>query len=208
MDALKSFLQIIVSIIAVIWSVFKSPILYTAGKITSLSARLFAWYKLLWFKVTYDKYGDFIPAKGMIVVGTTALVLIIYAAATLVLQTGYYLATHKKEHVYLTQSEEIYPDDNIWGVRGCYTRNCDSESSLYYRIGPSLFHHIWSLSDDGNLFLPDAIGAGVPTGSTRCEVESYGIRARVLMLFHIYPRALKMVCENTAAEGAVQDLRP
>ncbi|SBV93804.1 Putative Chaperone protein clpB 1 (fragment) [uncultured delta proteobacterium] len=88
---------------------------------------------------------------------------------------------------------------NIWAVRGCYNQNCDSDSSLYYRIKPSVFHHLWSLSHNGTIFLPDTIGSSVPTGLTRCEVDSYGIRTRVLMTFHVYPSILKIMCENYGA---------
>ncbi len=127
---------------------------------------------------------------------TVAALIIIPSFILLILQTAYYLTTYKKESIYLIQSEEIYPDDNIWGVRGCHTRQCDSESSLYFRIKPSLFHHLWNLGHNGTIFLPDTIGSSVPTGLTQCEVISYGIRMRVTMMFNIYPSILKINCEG------------
>ena len=133
--------------------------------------------------------------------GTFAALVIVPALLSLVFQFGYYWATYKKETIYLSQSEEIYPDDNIWGVRGCHTQQCDSNSSLYYRIRPSIFHHLWSLNDSGHFFLPDALGSSVPTGQTQCEVVSYGIRTRVLMMFHVYPNILKITCNKSEASN-------
>jgi hypothetical protein len=81
-------------------------------------------------------------------------------------------------------------------MRGCHTRNCDSDSSLYYRIRPSLFNQLWSITHNGTIFLPDAIGSSVPTGLTLCEVDSYGLRLRILMTFNIYPSVLKITCNE------------
>lgn len=154
---------------------------------------LFSWYKNLWVKFTHNKYDEFVYKRGLaMIAGTIAAV----AFVCLIFQTTYYWTTYKKETIYLSQSEEIYPDDNIWGVRGCYTQNCDSNSSLYYRIKPSFFHHMWSLLTSGRVFLPDEIGSSVPTGFTKCEVVSYGIRFRVMMMFNIYPNILSITCER------------
>jgi hypothetical protein len=192
-DGLRSFIQLILSLAALIWGLIKAPALFAAEKL----ARLFAWYKPLWVRYTHNKYDEFVYKRGLVMAAATvAAVVIIPGLVGLFLQTGYYLATHKKESIYLIQSEEIYPDDNIWAVRGCHNQNCDSESSLYYRIKPSLFHHLWSISHNGAIFLPDTIGSSVPTGLTRCEVDSYGIRMRVLMAFNIYPSILKITCEE------------
>ncbi len=191
MESLKHIIQMIVSFVSVVWDGLKSPVLYVAGKI----ARVFAWYKKLWVRFTHNKYEEFVYKRGVAMAAVTiAAVIIIPSLICMILQGSYYLATYKKETIYLTQSEEIYPDDNIWAVRGCYTKNCDSDSSMYYRIKPSLFHHIWSIGHNGNIFFPDTVGSSVPTGLTQCEVISYGIRARILMTFHIYPTILKITC--------------
>lgn len=153
---------------------------------------IFSWYKKLWVKFTHNKYDEFVYKRGAAMAAATLIVPILIC---LILQTGYYLATYKKETIYLNQSEEIYPDDNIWGVRGCNTKHCDSDTSLYFRIKPSLFHHLWNIGHSGRVFLPDAIGSSVPTGLTRCEVISYGVRFRVLMMFNVYPNILKITCE-------------
>jgi len=159
--------------------------------------QIVSWYKGLWVKFTYNQYDEFVYKRGIVMVfASIAAVVIIPGVLSLILQTTYFLTTYKKETVYLTQSEEIYPDDNIWGVRGCHTQNCSGDSSLYYRIRPSVFHHLWNLQDNGHLFFPDALGSSVPVGLTRCEVVSYGVRTRVMMLFHIYPNILKISCEE------------
>lgn len=178
----KSFFQIAISIISFIGEKM---------------LRLFSWYKALWVKLTHNKYDEFVYKRGIaMVAGTLATMVIIPTLLWLVLQTGYFWATYKKETIYLNHSEEIYPDDNIWGVRGCHTQYCDSDSSLYFRIKPSIFHHLWSLGHNGRIFLPDTIGSSVPTGLTQCEVVSYGVRMRMTMLFNIYPNILKITCDS------------
>lgn len=192
-ESIKHYLQIILTFVSTVWNLIKPPCVFIGGKI----AVVCAWYKTQWVKFTHNKYDEFVYKRGVTMAAATlAAVIIIPSVVGLFLQTGYYLATHKKESIYLIQSEEIYPDENIWAVRGCYNQNCDSESSLYYRIKPSVFHHLWSIGHNGTIFLPDTIGSSVPTGLTRCEVDSYGIRMRVLMTFNIYPSVLKIMCED------------
>jgi len=197
-NGIKYVIQIVISVISFVWGVIGTPVKFVSEKI----GRLLGWYKKLWIKFTHNKYEEFVYKKGAAMAAVTLAVLIIIpTVAGLIFKTTYYLATYKKESIYLIQSEEIYPDDNTWAVRGCYSKNCDSDSSLYYRIEPSLFHHLWSLGHNGNIFLPDTIGSSVPTGLTRCEVVSYGIRTRVLMSFHIYPSILKITCEGYGSMG-------
>ena len=193
MEAIKKFLQRTMPLIYFVWNSIKTPCVFIGVKI----APIVIWYKKLWVKHTHNKYGEFVYKRGaMMAVATLACLLILPGIVGLVSDTGYYLMTHKKETIYLIQSEEIYPDDSIWAIRGCYTQNCDSDSSLYYRIKPSLFNQLWSLINKGAIFLPDAIGSSVPTGLTKCEVDSYGIRLRLLMLFNIYPSVLEVMCED------------
>lgn len=185
MENKKNFAQKLKSLTFFIW-----------GKIRGI----FSWYKRLWIKFTYNKYGELVYKRVLaMVAGTFAALVIIPAVIGFVFQVGYYLTTVKTETVYLIQSEQIYPDENIWGVRGCYTHNCESSSSVYFRIKPGIFHHMWSLSDNGHFFLPDALGASVPTGLTECEVVSYGIRTRIMMMFNVYPNILKITCEKGIA---------
>ena len=198
MENLRHFIQIVVSFIISVWSVIKTPCVVIGGKL----ATAFSWYKRLWVKYTHNKYDEFVYKRGVAMVMVTLVCLVLVPTAiSVVLDTGYYFATHKKEHIYLIQSEEIFPEDNIWAVRGCYTQNCDSQSSLYYRIKPSVFNHLWNIGHNGNIFLPDTIGSSVPTGLTRCEVDSYGIRLRILMTFNIYPSVLQIMCEDYGSMG-------
>lgn len=165
--------------------------------------KISSWYKQKWVKYTYNKYGEFIYKRGLAMIAATlASFFVLFITINLLLQTAYYFTTYKKEIIYLNHSEEIYPDDNIWGVRGCHTKQCDSDSSLYFRIKPSTFHHIWSILHSGRIFLPDAIGSSVPTGLTQCEVTSYGVRMRLTMLFNIYPNILKIKCDETIHEAS------
>lgn len=193
MNGIRTFVQMIVTAVSSVWSLVRTPVLFIFGKLSGL----FGWYGKLWVKYTHNKYEEFVYKRGVaMALASLAALVVIPSILWLLLQTGYYLATYKKESIYLIQSEEIYPDDNIWGVRGCYTKNCDSDSSLYYRIKPSIFHHLWSIGHEGAIFLPDSIGSSVPTGLTRCEVVSYGLRFRVLMTFHVYPSILQITCER------------
>ena len=196
MESIRYFLQIVLTFISAVWELVKPPCVFVGRKI----AVVFIWYKKLWIKYTHNKYQEFVYKRGVaMALATLAAIIIIPSVLGLFFDTSYYLITRKKESIYLIQSEEIYPDDNIWGVRGCHNQNCDSDSSVYYRIRPSLFHHLWSIGHNGNIFLPDTIGSSVPTGMTQCEVISYGIRARVLMTFHIYPSILKITCSGYGA---------
>ena len=199
MEGIKHFVQIILTFIFSLWNVVKKPSAFIGAKVLAV----LRWYKRLWVKYTHNKYDEFVYKRGAaMALATMAAIIIIPGVVGFFGDIGYYLATHKKESIYLIQSEEIYPDDNIWGVRGCYTQNCDSESSMYYRIKPSWFNHVWSLSHTGNIFFPDAVAASVPTGLTKCEVDSYGVRFRILMTFNIYPSILNITCEG---HGLIQE---
>lgn len=172
---------------------FLQNIMTLAKYIGSKLMPIIRWYKRLWVKITYNKYDEFVYKRGiMMLIGTALTPFVLY----FILLLGYYFSTHKTETVYLNHSEEIYPDDNIWGVRGCHSQFCDSESSLYFRIKPSLFHHAWNLINHGNIFLPDTLGSSVPTGLTKCEVETYGVRMRMTMYFNIYPNILYINCSE------------
>jgi hypothetical protein len=156
------------------------------------------WYRRLWVRVTHNEYGGFVYWRGGTMIAATAVaVYLIPIMLAFAAQTALYVTTRNYEEVYLIQSEEIYPDDNIWAVRGCERLPCDRDSSIYFRISPTPFNHLWSLVNTGWLFVPDDVGSGVPTGLTRCWVTSYGIRIKTLMRrFEIYPDALDISCRN------------
>lgn len=159
--------------------------------------RLFHWYKAKWNRYTYDKYGGFVYKRAGIMTTITLLVLfMIPTFMSLSFQTMMFLTTYNSERVYLFHAEEIYPDDNIWSIRGCEMVNCATES-LYFRVAPSLFNHIWSIIYKQELFLADDIASGVPPGKTECHIISYGIRLKTLMKrYEIYPDALYIACDG------------
>ncbi|MBR0664747.1 hypothetical protein GXW71_10330 [Roseomonas hellenica] len=159
---------------------------------------VFRWYRLLWVRCTHNEYGGFVYWRGGAMILATGVALyLIPVVLGFVAQTALYFTTRNYEEVYLIQSEEIYPDDNVWAVRGCDRLPCDRDSSIYFRISPTPFNHLWSVVNTGWLFVPDDVGSGVPTGLTRCWVRSYGIRIKTLMRrFEIYPDALDISCRN------------
>lgn len=159
--------------------------------------RVVKWYKELWVKVTHNKYDEFVYKRGAaMLLGTISLVIIVPMVLSFFVQTAFYFTTSKTEEIYLSASQEIDNDNNVWVVRGCRQTMCDSNESLYYRIKPSMFHHAWNLVDSGHFFLPDALGASIPLRPTKCAVTSYGIRKRMTMLFNIYPIILKVDCKT------------
>lgn len=164
--------------------------------IGSIFGKILSWYKRLWVKFTHNKYDEFVYKRGIVMLGLTALsIIIIPMILSFFIQTGYYFATSKTETIYLSASQEIDNNNNIWVVRGCKETICDSNEALYYRIKPSLFHHVWNLVDSGHFFLSDALGASIPLRPTQCEVTSYGFRKRMTILFNIYPTILKVNCK-------------
>ncbi len=181
-----------------LWSIVKNSVMKPAAFLCNIFSPILRTYKKIWIALTHNKYDEFVYKRGVAVIIGTAISC--FAALVIVFvafDCAYYLATNKTENIYLSQSEEIYPDDNIWGVKGCYTPECDSTSALYFRIKPSFFNHLWNMTENGHVFFPDIIAATVPTGQAFCEVTSYGLRFRILMMFNIYPSILEVNCKKT-----------
>lgn len=172
-----------------VWSVWLKPV-----------RRVVYWiyrnYRDLWNRLTY-KDDKFVYSRGAFtVLGTLAFLYAIPMLIVLSYQTAMYTLTYHNERVYLFHSQELYPDDNIWSVRGCELVDCANES-LYFRVSPTTFNQIWSVLHKGKAFLADDIASGVPPGKTECQVISYGIRVKLLMRrFDIYPDALSIVCDG------------
>lgn len=191
----QNFLEKVLAVFYFFLSIIKG-IVQAAGR---FFAAILTWYKKLWVRLTHNKYEEFVYKRGLAMAAATLIfIILIPTMGMLIFQGAYYLLTYKKDSIYLIQSEEIYPDDNIWAVRGCYTKVCDSNTSLYFRIRPSLFHHLWSVSHHGSIFLPDVIGSSVPTGLTKCEIISYGLRLKIMMYLDIYPSILEINCEDSS----------
>jgi hypothetical protein len=192
--------RFLVQLAAAIHWIWAVPLRPLRRAVVWIARTFFSWYRRLWVRVTHNSYGGFVYWRGgAMVVATIVALYMIPIMLGFAAQTALFLTTRSYEEVYLIQSEEIYPDDNIWAVRGCDRLPCDRDSSLYFRISPTAFNHVWSLANTGWLFIPDDVGSGVPTGLTRCWVRSYGIRIKTLMRrFEIYPDALEISCSEAA----------
>ena len=155
-------------------------------------------YRLLWDRVVYLKTGHFsYPRAGMMVTATVAAIYLLVPVVQFVLDGMLFLVTSKHETVYLTQSQEIYPDDDIHSVKGCDSLPCTDESAIYFRVRPHYFHQFWSMVKGKGLFYPDYVAAAVPPGISKCEVTSYGMRLKFLMRqFNVYPDLLEARCEQ------------
>jgi hypothetical protein len=108
----------------------------------------------------------------------------------------------RTETFYLTQSDEIDPENNIHSVRGCRKRGeCAEVDAAYFRVQPRLSHDIWKLLMYGNpVYVPDHIVAPIAPGLNECHVTYYGYRmtsswiARVLRSLQFYPTMLEAKC--------------
>lgn len=106
------------------------------------------------------------------------------------------------EVFYLTQSDEIDPDNNIHSVRGCRKRGeCAEVDAAYFRVQPRLAHDVWKLLTYGNpVYVPDHIVAPIAPGLNECHVTYYGYRmtsswiARILRSLQFYPTMLEAKC--------------
>jgi len=169
--------------------------------VTTFFCRAVIWilksYKKLWIKITFNRQGKFVYKRAfMSIVGTFVFIMLIPNFLMIFLNTGLYALTVKTETVYLYLTEEIYPNQGIWSLKGCKSVACNRNSSIYYRIKPSYFNHIWSLLTSFSLFLPDVLGSSVPPGVSKCEIKSYGFRFKTLMNWDIYPDVLRISCED------------
>ena len=105
------------------------------------------------------------------------------------------------EVVYLSNAQEIIPEDNIHSVQGCEVEtageefSCTADKSLYFRIDPDTFSTVWSLLSNGTLFYSDYVAATVAPGWEKCTITSYGFRMKVFLRgFDIYPKLLSANC--------------
>lgn len=124
--------------------------------------------------------------------------------ASFVWHAGLYAATSRvDEIVYLSNAQEIIPEQNLFSVQGCEASfagedfSCSEEESLYFRIEPTEFAQVWSLLYRGNFFYPDYIAAPIAPGWQRCTITSYGFRMKTMIRrWEIYPELLSAKCEE------------
>lgn len=200
------FYQVVTSV-ALIYRRWLSPVF---GFLERPVGWLWFQYRRLWDFVVYtEKDGQrrFSKIRGAAMILWTIGSL--WGAWHIVLPTlwdaGWYAATARvNETVYLTDSQEIYPDDNIHAVKGCEALPCSDQNTIYFRVRPQYFHHLWSMVHEGSpftLFFPDFIAPAVAPGLNKCKITSYGIRLKFLMRnLDIYPDLLAAECVVVSKE--------
>lgn len=192
-NAIKLMYQVLAAMYW-IWSNLVTKILipfqYIGGGIWNV------WVKL-WNKVVHRKDGDFSYSRaGVLLAATLAFIYMLPTFLLLTWQTTFYFVTGGVDTVYLTQSQEIYPDDDIHSVKGCTSLPCSDQVAVYYRVAPTLFNQMWSLVVQQDIFMPDNVAAAVPPGLSECKVHAYGLRLKFLMKkMDIYPDAIEILCE-------------
>lgn len=162
-------------------------------------------YRKLWDWYVRDKNGSFSRIRGgTLIAMTIASLFIVYQLLFVTFDTALYVTTARvNEVVYLSNAQEISADDNLHSAQGCVIDpnaeefSCDASASLYFRIKPSLFNHLWSLTHEGSLFLPDYVAAPIAPGWQECTITSYGIRVKFFMrAWDLYPELLAAECRE------------
>lgn len=167
-----------------------------------------AWgrYRALWSAIVYlkDEHGVLRFSKtraGAMVTATVACIYLASHVIELFWHTGLYAVTADRgETVYLISSQEIFPELNIHNVKGCESLPCTEQNSIYFRVRPTTFNHIWSLVNHSTIFFPDYVAAAAPQGIAKCSITSYGVRwkfvMRVIQDVDFYPDILAISCEQ------------
>lgn len=162
---------------------------------------LFRQYRKLWSLYVYRRNEHDVlrfskVRGGLFIVATVATFYVGLNVLGVMYDATMYLCTARvNESLYLTSSQEVDVEGNVHSVKGCNSLPCSDEDSIYFRINPSGFNHIWSIAHNHSVFFPDYVAAAVPPGTNKCVVTTYGIRIKMLMRgFDIYPELLKASC--------------
>lgn len=100
-----------------------------------------------------------------------------------------------KETLYLSDSKETFPAQDIHSVKGCKSVECGEEDGVYFYVKPSILHNAWNWAVKGNpMYIPDHVVAPIAPGVNKCEVTSYGVRWRVARWLQAYPVLLEAKC--------------
>jgi hypothetical protein len=170
--------------------------------------------RALWNRFVYveDQYKNRMLSKKRAAIFTIASAVfawyIFVPAVIFLYDLGLYLVTVKHDEVvYLTNSQEIIPEENVHSVQGCHQLPCTDANSFYFRIRATLFNEVWSVVHGRGLFFPDYVAASVPLSISQCKITSYGVRLKFVMRgMDIYPDLLRTECEPLQiapnAEGA------
>lgn len=172
-------------------------------------------YASLWKKTVYtkDKQGDICFSKkrsGLLVIATLFFLwnLPFFLSGTIefIWDTTSMAVSYKTEEIiYLGKSQEIDPAGNVFSAQGCEQIRCTDQTSIYFRIKPSLAHQLWSLFHYGNFFFPDYVSAGIQNDINKCKVTGYGSRWKFLVRnWEIYPQILSVDCVPVS-EGEIEE---
>lgn len=165
-------------------------------------------YRKIWDRFAYATIDDqrvFSRKRGAYtLIGTFLTLWFAISITSFVWHTTLYIATARvDEVVYLSNAQEIAPDENIFSVQGCEatvageTFSCSEDESLYFRIEPSEFAQVWSILSRGNFFYPDYVAAPIAPGWQKCVITSYGFRMKTMIRsWEIYPELLSARCED------------
>ena len=150
----------------------------------------FQWYRSLWSAVVYINGNEderiFSKKRAGIMVVITSIFLwmlpvIAKGAVEFAWDSSRMLLSYKSEEIwYLGKSQEIDPEGNVFSAQGCESVECSDQTSIYFRITPSLAHHLWSLYHNGNMFFPDFVAAGIQNDVNKCRVTGYGGRSECI----------------------------
>ena len=162
-------------------------------------------YRRLWTKVVYtlDSDGDPVLSKsraaGMIAATLVALWFtpaVLGALLELVWDTAWMATSYRSGEIwYLGKSQELDPEGHVFSAQGCVSVSCTDQTSIYFRIKPSIAHHIWSLVRNHNIFFPEFVAAGIQNDVNKCHVTAYGARWNLLVRnWDIYPQILSVDC--------------
>lgn len=205
LNVFQSFWLQVMSSAIVVWQNFLAPVwnfFYWLGL-----GFLWKHYRKVWDRFAYQGEGDdrsFSKKRGAYTLVGTALVLWFMATiASFAWHTTLYVTTARvDEIVYLSNAQEIVPEENIFSVQGCEAASseafsCSEEESLYFRIEPTMFAQVWSIVARQNFFYPDYIAAPIAPGWQKCIITSYGFRMKTMIRrWEIYPELLSARCEE------------
>lgn len=174
-------------------------------------------YRVLWNKTVHveDQDGDLLFSKqraGTMVLATLVFLWMLPAILSGTVEffwdTGRMATSYKYEEVwYLGKSQEIDPEGNIFSAQGCESIHCTDQTSIYFRIKPSLAHHLWSLYHNGNIFFPDFVAAGIQNDINKCKVTGYGVRWKFLVRnWDMYPQILSVDCSPVTEEEIKENI--
>jgi len=187
-----------------VWKWTLHPILKA---LSNFSSWILKQYRKLWSLTVYQRnqYGTLMLSKTRAGVFLLCTALFLWCSVGILGFTydGILYATTVKhnEIFYLHGSQETNVTGNVHSVKGCSHLPCSDEDSLYFRVTPSLFNHIWSIWNDHMLFYPDYVAAAVPDVVNKCTITTYGIRLKLLVRnTDIYPELLKASCQPVSVK--------